>query len=132
MNKFCLKGKIECLHYHEPQKCTALDPHYCETSLVDCEQCPWPSRQVRVEPKPAPMKADKFGKCPIGNFNCENYDLAKHVNSFNAGRSDMKREIGAAVKLLVIPYTPDEFQISTKTAYNEALADTLAAIEGVK
>ena len=71
MNKYCLKGKIECLHYHEPQKCTALDPHYCETSLVDCEQCPWPSRQVPVEPK---------------------------QSDYDRGRSDMKRECVAKLK----------------------------------
>jgi len=146
MNKYCPAGKCECEHFDNGNNenrlfCLAVD---LPLDVYLIEVCPYPSRQVPVE-KPelnvsilevngsSLIATNKWTGERWSSINGKDWEKIDPVQTdYNRGRTDMKREIGAAVKLLVIPYTPDEFQISTKTAYNEALADTLAAIEEVK
>ena len=99
--KYCPAGKCECHNYRD-------NPHgkYCAhsfESVGNFEQCPWPSRQVPVEPK---------------------------QSDYDRGRSDMKREIGAKVEALpnILNATYDgkgQLGLIFKD-------DALAAIEAVK
>ena len=63
MSGYCQAGKCECKHMR-------LDGIYCEADkaleglrlIVSFEQCPWPSRQVKVEPHTYKPWADEYDK----------------------------------------------------------------------
>jgi len=91
MNKWCPKGKCNCHNYRDNQH-----GKYCAhsfESVGNFEQCPWPSRQVRVgDSVRGIIECPESGRKII----CEKVNQA-----YDHGRSDMKQEIGAAIEVAI-------------------------------
>lgn len=106
MDKFCAVKQIECEHVIQ---CGYIN-------FGHLRQCPWPERQVPVNnittPKPRIINGLYIvDETPVA-------PTLDTVSAYQAGRNDMKREIGAKVD--AIPHT----FVNKK--------NVLAAIEGVK
>jgi hypothetical protein len=131
-DKWCPAGEIECecfnvVNADEGSYCTAGQIYI---DLYQLESCPWPSRQQPIDSKAETViKADKFGKCPVGNFNCENYDLAKHTLAFEAGRAEGVRVCVEAVKNVLNHYDDDDQDVALLSNLKKFI---IAALEGEK
>jgi hypothetical protein len=124
--RYCPFGRIECLQFDKLHNLCSV---HNGSGDVDWEVCPWPSRQQPMDSKAETViKADKFGKCPVGNFNCENYDLAKYTHAFNEGHAAGRAD-GVMECVKAVAKRADEIG----GEYGDVLRDqAIAALEGVK
>ena len=98
MSGWCPAGECECLHYHGGEKCGALDPHFCETDLMNIEVCPWPSRQMPVKQELSEREAGRRA----GIEEC--MEAVKHIKlHFNADIVVQREAIAALEKLRDTP-----------------------------
>jgi len=108
-DKYCSAGKCECEHLRiaehglHRQLCTACGPTLV---LTDFEVCPWPSRQVRVEPMPTSTESPYL--IPMNETVEQTFD-----RGFTAGRREQARVDREAVEKIELPPDADWFRAST-------------------
>ena len=110
MNKFCAVKQIECEHVIQ---CGYIN-------FGHLRQCPWPARQMPINDIAAKMC--KKPRIINGLYIVDETPVAPTldtVSAYQAGRADMKREIGEKVKLFL-------------HTHGYSRHDLITAIEGVK
>ena len=115
-DKYCPAGKCECGCFYEEGRCWTDSSH--EVIPEGAEVCPWPSRQVRVEPQAMTELQTKLHEVKSKIMEMEirehiKMEDEKYNAAYLAGRREQARVDRDAVEKIELPPDADWFRAST-------------------